>query len=149
MVNVLYNTDKIIKDQTITGHYLWSGVVPIFPKTTAIKNIKVPEGTGFNTYNVSRYQLPIIPGYGFTDYRIQGYSLQNVVVDIADNNGNAASSYVMLSRSRMLEGLYLLRDFDPIVLNQQTDASVLQNRKRLEQLATSSSNRVKRFLGLI
>jgi len=40
---------------------------------------KQPKGPSFN---ISRWQLPILPAYAFTDYKIQGRSPTHVIIDL-------------------------------------------------------------------
>lgn len=47
-------------------------------------------------FNISRRQVPIVPGWAFTDYKAQGTSLQRAIVDIASAR-NVQHGYVMLS----------------------------------------------------
>ncbi|KAF8136453.1 hypothetical protein EV363DRAFT_1158675 [Boletus edulis] len=83
-------------------------VVPIFPKKTRFtyqpsRNTRV---------TVSRSQLPLVPGWAFTDYKVQGASMPNVVVDLASASG-IQNAYVMLSRATGLQHLGVLRWFPP------------------------------------
>ncbi|KAF8421889.1 hypothetical protein L210DRAFT_3389757 [Boletus edulis BED1] len=83
-------------------------VVPIFPKKTHFtyqpsRNTRVA---------VSRSQLPLVPGWAFTDYKVQGASMPNVVIDLASANG-IQNAYVMLSRATGLQHLGILRWFSP------------------------------------
>jgi hypothetical protein len=34
------------------------------------------------SFSISRLQLPLLPAYAFTDYKIQGRSLTNIIVDL-------------------------------------------------------------------
>ncbi|KAI6014876.1 hypothetical protein PISMIDRAFT_113920, partial [Pisolithus microcarpus 441] len=61
---------------------------------------------------ISCHQLPIIPVWAFTDYKVQGTSLQKVVVDLA-SAGGVQNAYVMLSRASSLSNLAILRSFAP------------------------------------
>ena len=61
-------------------------------------------------------QFPVTLAYAISDYKCQGQSYDCLRVDIKKpNTGNASvmSPYVQLSRSRSLQGLSILRPFDP------------------------------------
>jgi hypothetical protein len=64
------------------------------------------------TFNISRLQLPLLPAYAFTDYKIQGHSLSTVIVDLQGCR-SLQSAYVMLSRAKSLKGVAIMRWFDP------------------------------------
>lgn len=64
---------------------------------------------------VTRRQLPLIPAYAFTDFKAQGQTIDNVLVDIGKTTCFALSpfnAYVALSRSHGRNCIRLLRDFD-------------------------------------
>lgn len=70
-------------------------------KTTYVKQVK-------------RKQLPITAAYAFTDYRAQGQTIKNVIVDIAKPPWGTLTIfnlYVELSRSSGRDTIRLLRDF--------------------------------------
>ena len=89
------------------------GVVPIVPME---KKFTIPTGTEPPTRLVRRIQLPITAAYAFTDYRAQGQTIANVIVDLRRlPNGKkltAFAAYVALSRSRAAMNIRLLGDFD-------------------------------------
>ena len=64
-------------------------------------------------FNISRRQVPIVPGWALTDYKAQGSSLQKVIVDVASAR-NVQHGYVMLSRATSLKNLAILRRFNPV-----------------------------------
>ncbi|KAJ7190788.1 hypothetical protein B0H12DRAFT_993597, partial [Mycena haematopus] len=57
-------------------------------------------------------QLPLIPAFAFTLHNAQGRSLDVCCIDLAACP-LIQSAYVMLSRVRRLEGLCILRPFQP------------------------------------
>jgi hypothetical protein len=57
-------------------------------------------------------QLPLLPAYAFTDYKIQGRSLTHVIIDL-ESCRSLQSAYVMLSRATSLKGVAIMRWFDP------------------------------------
>ncbi|KAF5331108.1 hypothetical protein D9619_005958 [Psilocybe cf. subviscida] len=85
-------------------------VVPIFPVSTRIEyDIQLRPGhavTGF-----TRKQLPLVPGYVYTDFNSQGRTLERAIVDLYTARGQGI--YMMLSRVKSLSGLAILRWFPP------------------------------------
>ncbi|KAG2738883.1 hypothetical protein P692DRAFT_20757346 [Suillus brevipes Sb2] len=64
---------------------------------------------------VTRNQLPLTPAYAFTDYRSQGQTISNAIIDIATPPSGGLSPfnvYVALSRGHGRENIRLLRNFD-------------------------------------
>lgn len=59
-------------------------VVPIFPKSTQFTY----SPTRGNRIRVSRTRLPLVPAWAFTDYKVQGASMPNVVVDLGQRKRN-------------------------------------------------------------
>ncbi|KAG1793650.1 uncharacterized protein HD556DRAFT_1432206 [Suillus plorans] len=72
------------------------GVVPILPITSSFV-----FATSENKFNVRRTQLPILPGWAFTDFKIQGSFIPKVVVNLASAK-SLQSIYVMLSQASCL-----------------------------------------------
>lgn len=103
-------------------------VIPILPTTTKF-TYNGPRG---DSYSISRTQLPMIPAYAYTDYKSQGRSLSEAIVDL---NGctSLQSLYVMLSRVKTLDGLAILRWFKPNKLYQRLPEEF---RKEFERLHT-------------
>ncbi|KZT50438.1 hypothetical protein CALCODRAFT_423258, partial [Calocera cornea HHB12733] len=87
-----------------------AGIIPIFPTT---KKFRMVDAAG-KEHTVSRLQLPMTPAYAFTDYRSQGQTIPNVIVDISTpptGHITAFNAYVALSRSKGRQSIRLLRDF--------------------------------------
>jgi hypothetical protein len=68
-----------------------AGIVPILPITSGFK-----FSTKESSVNIRRTQLPILPGWAFTDFKVQGSSLSPVIVDLTWAK-SLQSIYVMLS----------------------------------------------------
>ncbi|KAF9506627.1 hypothetical protein BS47DRAFT_1251466, partial [Hydnum rufescens UP504] len=56
--------------------------------------------------------VPIIPAYAITDYKAQSKTLPNVIVDL-ESCHKTQLAYVMVSHATSLDGLLILRPFDP------------------------------------
>jgi ATP-dependent exoDNAse (exonuclease V) alpha subunit len=61
---------------------------------------------------ITRQQLPLDAAYAITDYKSQGKTLKHVIVDIQSSR-MIQSIYVMLSRATSLDGIVILRPFNP------------------------------------
>jgi hypothetical protein len=83
-----------------------SSVVLVFPKTVQFSY----RPSQSRSVRVSRTQLPLVPAWAFTDYKVQGASLPPVVVDLASARG-IQNAYVMLSRATGLQNLGVLQWF--------------------------------------
>lgn len=87
-----------------------------------------------------RQQLPLQPGFAITDYKAQGKTFSNVIIDLHSAR-SAQSAYVMLSCATSLEGLLVLRPFHSnqkklmghVSLDFRSDAA------RLQQLAQNTA----------
>ena len=94
-------------------------------------------------------QLPLTPAYSFTDYRSQGQTIQNIIIDI----GNPPSGtlmpfniYVALSRARGRNQIQLLRDFDDKLLTKHPSEYLRLEDERLGDLETKTDERWQRIL---
>jgi hypothetical protein len=81
----------------------------VLEETTTIK-ITHPESK--KSWSFQRRQLPILPAFAITDYKAQGKTLPYVIIDLQSCH-NIQSAYVMISRATSLDGLLILRPFQP------------------------------------
>jgi ATP-dependent exoDNAse (exonuclease V) alpha subunit len=84
------------------------GMVPIFRKS-----MKVFLGKAGKT-QVQRVQVPLTPAYAITEYRSQGRTFENLVLDLETRRTTSrqkdfASIYVSLSRAKSICGVSFLR----------------------------------------
>lgn len=113
------------------------GVVPIEPVTKAMRIEEKDQSGVVSGKTVTRRQLPITAAYAFTDYRSQGQTIPNVIVDIAKPPGGDLSLfnvYVALSRSSGRDTIRLLRDFDEDLFSQPLNAELTREDERLAYL---------------
>ena len=61
---------------------------------------------------VSHLQVPLIPGYAYTDYKSQGRSLDKAIVNLLSAR-SMQGRYVMLSQVKSIKGLAIMRWFPP------------------------------------
>jgi len=97
-----------------------SELIPLFPsEETFYVNPKIPE-LGTRSVEVKRKQFPLTPAYAFTAYKAQGKTLDKVIIDLSrppTGSLDSAYAYVALSRSKSLNGIAILRDFNEQILN--------------------------------
>jgi ATP-dependent exoDNAse (exonuclease V) alpha subunit len=65
--------------------------------------------------HIDRDQIALTPAYAFTDFKSQGQTIENVIVDLAkppSGNLTGFNTYISLSRSRRRNNIRLLQDFD-------------------------------------
>ncbi|KAG1790368.1 uncharacterized protein HD556DRAFT_1193462, partial [Suillus plorans] len=88
---------------------LESGVIPIVPMQWTFRvTISGHEEV------ITRMQLPLTPAYTFTDYRAQGQTISNAIIDIrTPPSGELTlfSIYIALSQAHGQENIHLLQDF--------------------------------------
>ncbi|KAF8327014.1 uncharacterized protein EI90DRAFT_2857748, partial [Cantharellus anzutake] len=56
-------------------------------------------------------QLPLLPAFALTDYKAQGRSVPNVIVDL-ESARSCQLAYVMLSRATAFNRLFILHPFN-------------------------------------
>src|SRR6266446_91596 len=89
-----------IPNSGISAYGLPNDIIPIVPVLTTF-HYKQRNGLQFN---ISRRQLPLLPAYAFTDYKVQGQSMDYAVIDLT-HCYSLQSVYVMLSRVKSLKGV--------------------------------------------
>ncbi|KAI0715421.1 hypothetical protein C8Q76DRAFT_603358, partial [Earliella scabrosa] len=117
-------------------------IVPIFPVQFSFKWTRKPGRKGQpGVYaRVSRVQLPLLPAYCYTDYKSQGRSLDNAIVDPVTSR-SLQSLYVMLSRVRNISGLGVLRPFRRRKVYQRMSQELRDELERLEALDRATRTR--------
>ncbi|KAG1886351.1 uncharacterized protein F5891DRAFT_968729 [Suillus fuscotomentosus] len=109
---------------------LSDGTVPILPVTSSFV---FPTNT--KKINVRRTQLPILPGWAFTDFKIQGSTMTKVVVDLTGAK-TLQSIYVMLSRVSCLRDVAILRWFSSRTLYGSLQGDAREEMQWLRRVAT-------------
>ena len=108
------------------------GIIPIVPSKVGFSIL----GQG-GKIKLERMQIPIVPGYAFTDYKAQGQTMECVIIDISKPPTGKLSAfgvYVALSRSRGRNTIRILRDFDPDLLMHHPSEDLRVDMARLERL---------------
>ena len=118
----------------------------IIPLTPMEHTFLITQGSQSKT--VVRKQLPLTTAYAFTDYRSQGQTIQNAIIDIASPPTGTLTPfniYVALSRSRGREGIRLLRDFDEKLLTRHPSEFLRAEDERLARMNEETENWWKGF----
>ena len=93
---------------------------------------------------VKRLQVPVSPDFALTEYKVQGSTYQNVVLDLHrpskphgqdGSHKRYCSVYVQLTRPRSLKGLHLLQPLSLDDLGNQLHPKLQDEDHRLQRLA--------------
>ena len=117
----LHESDCIIVEMDDISVKPLSGLdpnhIPIFPEKG---NFSVSMKGTNKTFNVNRFQFPIVPRFSCTAHKAQGMTLSKAIVDLVpiptSTSNDISFSYVPLSRVRRLEDLTILRPFNSSVI---------------------------------
>ena len=128
--SVLFKQDN---EKGLTFKDLDTKILPVFPIEGSIT---------IKGYSVRRKQVPMCSAFSLTDYKIQGSTLTNVVLDLKDDSSLKGQSshkkfcsiYVQLSRIRSLDSLHLLQRIDMKDLQFRPDDALLAEMERLHIL---------------
>lgn len=128
---VLVKLDNV-GDDLVALPGLERGVLPVVPMSRTI-----PIQVRGQKRIVSRRQLPMTPGYAFTDCRSQGQTIPYCIVDIAkppSGNHTPFAVYVALSRSHGRDHIRLLRDFPDAIVTTHPSEHLRSEDERLKVL---------------
>ncbi|KAF8124060.1 hypothetical protein EV363DRAFT_1122931, partial [Boletus edulis] len=87
---------------------------------------------------VRRRQLPLTAAYAFTDFKAQGQTLDNVLVDIGKTYNFSLTpfnAYVLLSRAKSRKQIRLLRDFEDKLFTTPPSQDLVELDRMLEAKA--------------
>lgn len=119
-------------------HLLFAGIPPgLVPLTPSAAAFTVSTGNKSDrqTCRIHRRQYSLTAAYAFTDYKSQGQTMENVIVDIGkDVNLTPFHVYVALSRSRGRDNIRLLRSFKEELFTTHPSEDLRAEMKRLELL---------------
>ena len=104
--------DRILTSCSVALHnptgdqmpWLAADEVPILAESTSFTISHHYQKTA---QTFKRKQVPLSPAFALTAHRSQGQSLEKVVVDLKNVHGSEAP-YVMVSRAKSLQGLFVL-----------------------------------------
>ncbi|PPQ78372.1 hypothetical protein CVT24_001408 [Panaeolus cyanescens] len=89
--------------------------------------------------SVSRRQLPICPAFASTVHKAQGLTLPSAIVDLEGCHGSECP-YVMLSRVKNFNSLFILRDFQIEKIRARPSESIRKEEMRLAKLGAASGS---------
>ena len=124
-VGLTYCTCAIVEfpDCKISLPGLPKGYFPIVPsKWTFTTLLTMEDGTQV-TIQLTRYQLPVQPGFAVTGQSAQGKTLPSVLANLHEGGFGA---YVAASRARQQEGLCITEEVTLNQLNQLVPNSLLR-----------------------
>ncbi|KAF8138848.1 hypothetical protein EV363DRAFT_1154161 [Boletus edulis] len=117
--------------------YLENKEVPLFPVTRKFTIDSNPPCF------VTRRQFPLTPAYAFTDFKSQGQTIENVLVDIgktANFKLTPFNAYVALSRGIERSRIRLLRDFEDYLFTTPPSEELKEEESRLRELARKTKD---------
>ena len=114
------------------------GLIPIFPS-----EVSFIIHTGDNPKTmVHQRQYPLMGAYAFTDHKAQEQTIEYVVVDIGPTRRfpvDPFTAYVALSRSRGMDNIRLLRDFDNKIFTHHPSEALRTEDTRLDSLTEDTT----------
>ena len=116
---------------------LEDNMIPIEPMTISMEAEK-HTGHGWSKISIRRTQYPLTAAYAFTDFRSQGQTINQAIIDIAPPPRGTLSLfnlYVALSRSPGRNDICLLRDFKDEMFLKTHDNDLLKEDERLEDMS--------------
>jgi hypothetical protein len=113
-INVLVNFNDFI-EKNIKLEGLLKNVIPIIPISRNFQyHHHILESNTPKTFTINRYQLPIAPAFCLTNFKAQGQTFDNLIIDLCqplDNvRLNMHNIYITLSRLRSINGLTILQN---------------------------------------
>ena len=114
-----------------------NNLVPIVPVSA---NIKI-NPKRMNSPEIVRTQFPVTLAWACTVHKVQGLTLDKIVISFALNKQRAfqnGQAYVALSRVRTLDGLFILDKFDPNQI--RADDRVTEEYERLRRISDVASD---------
>lgn len=98
---------------------------------TETKNFTIQDDHTSERMVIACRQLPLDAAYAITDYKLQGKTFANVILDIQSSR-MIQSTYVMLSRAMSLDGVVILHDFDERKVRMHASQSLREELNRLD-----------------
>ena len=126
------------------------GYMPLFPTSFAIE-VPVPEPLASligKDIRMRRRQVPCCAAFAITDYKSQGRTFSNIILDLESPNPKGGvrgghhtytAVYVALSRCRSRSGLSFLHAFPYATFFAKPDPGLGQEERRLQALEIQTS----------
>ena len=134
-IYIKFDDDKAGKNMIMKSSSLFvkeNNAVPIEP---ILARIKIRPGKP-SSPEIQRVQFPIILAYAVTIHKVQGLSLNKVVISFElfkQRSFNSGQIYVALSRSTSLNGIYILGNIDS--KHVRADPRVHKEYERLKKIS--------------
>jgi len=115
---------------------LEDGTIPIFPTERSIT---------IKSYSIRRKQVPLCTAFAVTDYKSQGQTFSDAILDLETNHKKGQDShrkfcsfYVQLGRLTSSKGLHLLKKIDISDITNKPHPDLVAETKRLQDLETQT-----------
>jgi hypothetical protein len=103
------------------------GIVPIFPSTKTFK-------LGKSGDTIRHLQFSLTPAYAFTNYKVQGQTMEIIIVDLSKPPTGSISrfnAYIALLHGRGRENIQLLQPFNHKLFTIHPNEKLCQEDARL------------------
>ncbi len=129
-VLVKFYDDKVGKKACQSSQYQTS-----YPNDVPLNKVEVVFlAKGKRGSEIARLQFPLTLAWATTIHKVQGLTLDSIVVDMKGNRFNPGQMYVALSRVKALTGLYILNFNDKAIKkSSQVDDEMVRLRHNLLQ----------------
>ena len=127
------------QEKTTNLSALRPNIIPIYPSSSPVPSTGHTPSRNTKNISIQRFQLPVSPAFAITDYKSQGLTFDNAVLDLRrptreTNQKCFHSVYVMLSRLKSWSGLQILRPFPIQDIQHQPLAELFLEYDRLNLL---------------
>ena len=78
---------------------------------------------------ITRAQFPLTLAWATTIHKVQGLTLDEIVVNMKRGRFNHGQAYVAFSRVKTLQGLHIV-NFDPKAIRKSDDVAMEMNRRK-------------------
>ena len=142
--NMLRNSDGIVSSVFVLFDSPEIGRISSINSHQAVEITRITHTYTLHGRFITREQFPLVPCWACTVHKVQGATLQQVVIDLGSSIFEDGMAYVALSRVSTLQGLYLTA-FNVKKISASTE--VLNEYARLRDLNTDNSGDKKNTAG--